>query len=103
MSIRPVDFNGMIQRTDDVSQLKLHQDQKPVVDQQSIQTQVAERREELTHQVVDKEESSQMENQADAREEGKNKYYRSRKQKKEKAADGKVTKKSLSGGFDIKI
>lgn len=103
MSIRPVDFNGMIQRTDDVSQLKVHQDQKPAIDQQSIQTQVAEQREALTHQVVDAEESSQMQNQADAREEGKGKYFQNRKRKKEKSAEGKVMKKSVGGGFDIKI
>ena len=32
MSIRPVDFNGMIQRTQDVSTLKQNEDNRPVVE-----------------------------------------------------------------------
>ena len=36
MSIRPVDFNGMIQRTQDVSTLKQNEDNRPVVEQQTI-------------------------------------------------------------------
>ena len=38
MSIRPVDFNGMIQRTQDVSTLKQNEDNRPVVEQQTIFT-----------------------------------------------------------------
>lgn len=102
MSIRPIDFNGMIQRTDDVSHLKVHQDQKPVIDQQSIQVQVAHHEDALRHQVIDPKKSSQMDNHADAREEGKNKYFSNRKKKKN-AVDGKVVKKGTSSGFDMKI
>ena len=40
MSIRPVDMNGVIQRTQDVGTLKQHQDMKPMVDQQNIQIEV---------------------------------------------------------------
>lgn len=32
MSIRPIDFNGMVQRTQDVSTLKQNEDNKPVFD-----------------------------------------------------------------------
>ena len=39
MSIRPVEFNGMIQRTQDVSTLKQNEDNKPFMEQQNIQTQ----------------------------------------------------------------
>ena len=40
MSIRPVDMNGVIQRTQDVGTLKQQQDMKPMVDQQNIQIEV---------------------------------------------------------------
>ena len=36
MSVRPVDFNGMIQRTQDVSTLKQNEDNRPVGEQQTI-------------------------------------------------------------------
>ena len=38
MSIRPVDFNGMVQRTQDVSTLKQNEDNKPVFQQQVLGT-----------------------------------------------------------------
>ena len=45
MSIRPVVLNGMIQRTDDVGQIKQNEIQKPVVDQQNIQQAVQKKEE----------------------------------------------------------
>ena len=44
MSIRPVDFNGMIQRTQDVSTLKQNEDNRPVVEQQTIFSQEMKKR-----------------------------------------------------------
>lgn len=37
MSIRPVVLNGMIQRTQDVGNLKQQEDNRPIVEQQNIQ------------------------------------------------------------------
>lgn len=102
MSIRPVDFNGMIQRTDDVGHLKQHEDQKPFTDQQAIQGQMVRREDQIAHQVVNPQENTAMENHTDAREEGKNKYVRKRRKKTEQK-DGCVVKKQSMGGFDIKI
>lgn len=39
MSIRPVVLNGMIQRTQDVGNLKQQEDNKPLVQQQNIEIQ----------------------------------------------------------------
>ena len=39
MGIRPVDFGGIIQRADDIAHVKKHEDIKPFIDQQNIQTQ----------------------------------------------------------------
>lgn len=102
MSIRPVDFNGMIQRTDDVGQIKAHEDQKPYTDQQIIQGQIVRREGQLAHQVINPQENSAMENHADAREEGKNKYVAKRRKNSEKN-NGRVIKKQSAGGFDFKI
>lgn len=52
MSIRPVDFNGMIQRTQDVSTLKQNEDNRPVVEQQTIFSQEMKKVEQNLHQVV---------------------------------------------------
>lgn len=105
MSIRPVDFNGMLQRTDDVGVIKHHEDAKPVVDQQNIQVQISQNQDSLMHQVQNASESSKMQNDADAKEEGRGTYFASDKKKKivKKQPDGKVINKKDIGGFDIKI
>lgn len=105
MSVRPVDFNGMIQRTNDVSQMKTQEDQKPMVDQQMIQHQVSAREQQILHQVVQSNESSQMDNHADAREEGKGKYYKNESSRKKQKSDSaeRVINRQSSGGFDIRV
>lgn len=105
MSIRPIDFNGMIQRTTDVGTIKHQEDVKPVVDQQNIQVQVTRKEDAAAHQVQDSAESAKMGNDADAKEEGKGQYmsYGRRKGSDKKKSDGKVTLKKATGSFDIKI
>ena len=105
MTIRPVDFNGMIQRTDDIGYLKHNEDTKPVMDQQNIQVQVDKREDELFHSVQEPSSSDQTKNDQDAKEGSKNSYFfnGSSKKRRKSESDGKVTKKNQSGGFDIKI
>ena len=52
MSIRPIDFGGIIQRTDDIAHVKKHEDIKPHIDQQNIQMQVNKRDNEMKHKVI---------------------------------------------------
>lgn len=105
MAISPILNNGMIQRTDDVGHLKLQQEQRPVVEQQSAQTQMTRKADELSHQVVTPADSSKTDTHADAREEGKNRYFfRKKMQKKqEDKTDGCVVKKKSSISFDMKV
>jgi hypothetical protein len=105
MSIRPVDFNGMLQRTDDVGIIKHQQDSKPLVDQQNIQSEFAKTQEAMLRQVAGTKAQERMENHADAKEEGHGLYYSSdkRKKKEKKEEPGKVKEKTMSGGFDVKI
>lgn len=106
MSIRPVVINGMIQRTDDISTLKHQQDNKPMVEQHNLQSQVAKREDKLSHQVMTSEDSAKADTHADAREEGKNAYFfrkKSQKNKIEEQPQDRVVKKNASGGFDMKV
>ena len=106
MGVSPILNSGMIQRTDDVGAWKLQQDSRPVVEQQSAQTQMTRKAEEFRHQVVTPSDSSKSDTHADAREEGKNKYFfRKKTDKKEtdEKQDGRVVKKYSAGSFDMKV
>lgn len=105
MAISPILNSGMIQRTDDVGHLKLQQEQRPVVEQQSAQTQMTRKADEFSHQVVTPANSNKTDTNADAREEGKNKYIFRKKtdKKREEKTDGCVVKKYSSGSFDMKV
>ena len=111
MGISPVLMSGMIQRTDDVGMLKHQQDAKPVAEQQNAQVQVAKKTDEIRHQVNTSQDANKPDTHADAREEGKNKYFFQKKntKKAEQESEGRVIKKSMTGsgfdggGFDIKV
>lgn len=106
MAVTPILSSAITQRTTDISSVKQHQDSKPMVDQQNGQVQVAKKTEEMRRQVVHQSDASKMENHADAREEGKNKYFFQRKnakQEKEPVEDKVVKKEPIRGGFDMKV
>ena len=105
MAISPILNSGMIQRTDDVAALKLQQDSRPMVEQQSAQTQMTRKADEFSHQVVTPADSNKTDTHADAREEGKNKYFFQKKtdKKQEEKPKDRVIKKYSSGSFDIKV
>ncbi len=104
MSIRPVDVNGMIQRTQDVSTLKQNEDNKPVLQQQNIQAQFGKETIRHMQQVTHADDAENHQKRYDAKEKGSNEYTNNQKQKKkEKKKDGKVIAKTMAGGFDIKI
>ena len=95
MSIRPVDFNGMIQRTQDVSTLKQNEDNRPVVEQQTIFSQEMKKVEQNLHQVVHAREKENAGYRYDEEE-------RKKKDKKQQKADN-VYLKGQTSGFDIKV
>ena len=105
MAISPILMSGVMQRSDDVSVLKMQQDSRPVVEQQNAQTQMTKKVEAQSHQVQKKADSDKADTHADAREKGKNSYFfqgKNKGKKQENQKDGHVIKKSM-GGFDIKI
>ena len=105
MSISPILNSGMIQRTDDIGALKLQQDTRPVVEQQSAQSQLTRKADEYSHQVTTPADSNKADTHADAREQGKNSYFFRKKtnKKNEEPKEDKVVKKYTSGGFDMKV
>ena len=107
MSIRPVDFNGMMQNQHNVSNVKQNEDQKPQLMQQQAFATVAKQEEAAARQVVNKDDLNREEYRFDARDGSKNEYQDNRKKKKEKQKekmeDGHVRIKGMSGGFDMTI
>lgn len=106
MSIRPVEFHGIVQRSQDVSTLKQNEDNKPMLQQQNVQTQFAKDTMQHMHQVNQANDSDNPEQKFDAREKGSNEYenHRNRsKKKKQEDNSGKVGAKTRMGGFDMKV
>lgn len=108
MTIRPVVLNGMVQRTQDIGNIKQQEDNKPVVQQHNIEIQQQKQEDRLTHQVQQPDQKENDGYRYDAREKGNNSYEgnqnkKKKKQKQEPESDGKVLLKGHSSGFDVKI
>jgi hypothetical protein len=105
MTIRPIDLNGIIQRTQDVGNIKHQEDAKPLVDQQNIQSTVVKEENKLTKQVNHADDANQEDYRYDAKEKGNSEYHGNggNKNKKKKEETGKVVVKNQSAGFDMKI
>lgn len=105
MSIRPIDLNGMIQRTQDVGTIKQQDDARPVVNQQNIQVTVAKEEQKIAKEVNKKDDAQDGHGQFDAKEKGNSEYSQNsgKRKRPEIEPDGKVVVKGMSGGFDIKI
>lgn len=106
MSIRPVEFNGMIQQTHDVSTLKQNEDNRPLVQQHNIQIQEQQQEERVQSQIQKSDQKKKEEYRYDKKEHGSNSYGGNQKRKKKKeehTEDGKVIFKGSGSSFDIKI
>ena len=98
MSIRPVDLSGMIQRTQDIGNIKHAEDSRPVADQYNI---------EVRQEKQDPEQKDNQEFRYDAREKGNNSYSGNGKKKKKHGQpdedEGSVHIKERRTSFDVKI
>lgn len=110
MSIGPVVLNGMTQRTQDISNMKQVEDNRPMIQQHNLVVQQEKQMDKLTHQVQNPESKENEGYRYDAKEKGNNEYAggnsKKKKQKetqKDKSNDGKVIFKGQSRSFDIKI
>lgn len=106
MSISPIHFNGMIQSTNEISNTKVQEDQKPVVQQANVSIEVEKKQEALSRQVNDPEDAQEHEYRYDR--EGNGSGYQGNQSKKhnqnktEDSKDGSVKKKPVTS-FDIRI
>lgn len=107
--IRPVEVQGVMQRTQDMSQIKQNQDMKPQVDQSHYQTQVQKHVESQSKQVNHSDNANKKEEKYDAKEKGNGAFYenpqhRQKKKKDEDEDEGVVVLKQMNrGSFDMKI
>lgn len=108
MSIRPVDFNGMIQNTQSPASEKAAQDQQPNIAQQNLTTLSQEESYVSTTQVHESENTAQ-EGAVDPDQDNGQAAYsgngrrRKKQTTKEETSDGKVIKKGSFSSFDISI
>ncbi len=106
MSIRPVDFNGMIQRTQDVSTLKQNEGQQTCGGTADDFFTGNEKSEQNLHQVVHAREKENAGYRYDAKEKREmgimTREERKKKDKKQQKADN-VSLKGQTSGFDIKV
>ena len=108
MSIRPIDFNGMIQNTTEVSANRASEEHKPVIQQEFANQAVKQGVENQMHSVREKEEAA--DHPFDFEGGGQGEMYQANRQKKKKkdsgkgiVSDGSVRLKNDHGSFDMKI
>ncbi|MCR4868274.1 MAG: hypothetical protein K5889_02205 [Lachnospiraceae bacterium] len=107
MSIRPVDFNGMIQNTQGVTDQKVAEDHKPIVNQENLSVHLQQEAQEKAHQVSAKQETAK-DSKLDPNGKGNSfqdskKKHHNKKEQADQEGDGKVLRKGDIPSFDIKI
>ena len=107
MAIRPVEMQGMVQRSQDVTHFKASENNRSNVEQMNIQGQQTKELQLKQENVVKKENADYNEQKYDAKEKGHNSYDENKnghgkRKNKEEVEDGKVTVKQKST-FDVRI
>ena len=108
MSISPINFNGMIQNTNEISNTKANEDQKPMLQQEVLTATVEKKQEQQAKQVNDLYNAKRTEDKYDR--EGNGKGYEGNKKRKpskikqgEKLeGDGKISEKPTPS-FDMRV
>ena len=104
MSVRPVDI-GMVQRMNDVSQIKHNENSKPAIDQNNMLNSFNKETMAKAEQVVKKDSTDNNQKKFDASEKGSNNYNGNSSKNKDKdkeEVEGKVVVKGHEG-FDVTI
>lgn len=101
--ITPLETNGMISRTQDISIIKQNEDARGDVTHFQTQSTFDNRQEMYVHTVHSSDDANEPDTHHDAREKSKNEYFVNRKKKEKKnLPEDKVVAKSHHG-FDISI
>ena len=101
IGVSPVEMNGMVSRTQDISIIKHHDDIKPQVDQGNSQLQVEKN---VEHQASSVQEGQKTDTSGDNAGGGLGSYFGDggRNRKKKEPVD-KVVVKRRGGGFDFSL
>lgn len=107
MSIRPVEFNGMIQSTQGATTQKAADDSRPAINQQNVAVTVTKETEQAQRSVTKKNESAK-ESALDPNGSNGGAFLSDEKREKKKKeedgnSDGRVIKKGEAVSFDIKV
>lgn len=101
--ITPLENNGMISRTQDISIIKQNEDTKSDVTHLQTQNSFENKQDQYIHTVHSSDNTNEPDTHHDAREKGKNEYFENRKKvQKKKEEEDKVIAKSFNR-FDISI
>ncbi len=106
MVVRPVEMQGMVQRSQDITPIKQNQDNKPIVEQNNIYNTQQKQLHQKQENVIKKEDVDYHQEKYDAKEKGKNEYTGGKKQQKKNDNPdelGTVTLKKKKSGFDMSI
>ncbi len=101
--INPIEFSGMIQRTQDVSIIKQNEDVKPQFEHMSVKQRSEQEAIDKHEHVTKQDNADKKKNKYDAKEKGNNEYYgNGRKNKKKEEEEGTVIKRG-SSSFDVQV
>jgi hypothetical protein len=105
MIVKPIDL-AVMQQMNEVSHIKHNENQRPVVEQQTISTQVQKETDSKAEQVTSKENADNAQKKYDAKDKSENEYHGSghSDRKGRQTDDGRVTIKGQNTmDFDIRI
>lgn len=106
MSISPINFNGMIQNTAEVGNLKAQEDSKPEVNQSNMQAVFNQEEERESHSVNQLEQKGDQYDLGDGQGSAgyqRNKNKKNKKEDNNNKSDGVVKKKDGHMSFDITV
>lgn len=107
MSIRPIDFNGMIQNSQEAGNVRQHEEVRPMAEQQTITVQIDQTVEEQLNSVNEYENAESGEDKMDAKDGSGNEYQNrrngKRKRKPGESHEDRVILKGQPERFDITI
>ncbi|MBO6015822.1 MAG: hypothetical protein J6P60_04450 [Lachnospiraceae bacterium] len=106
MAISPIEFQGIINRTQDMTMLQHNEEHKGILHQAQFQVETEKNAQHNLNQVRQSDETEPKKDQSDAREKGNGIYMgdggKNRKKKEGDPAGGKVVRKD-SSHFDVSI
>lgn len=107
MSIRPIDFNGMVQNTSELSTTKAQEDQKPVVLQDYVSTEIKQESEVSTTTIHEQDNVAENDSDADGGDgtgyQGNQRRKQNEHKKKERMGDGSVKVKPKHPSFNMTV